>query len=184
MLTPTRKKIGKAVVRGSKYAIVRECFTDPKTRQFVLNYLGNIICKEIKTMVSLESNSILQSSKLEDFKWDMLLNELNKYAPIFINLLQCLTKTKTKRSSEKAVIGMCASILLKHRYSRMSLIQKIISIILYAGHTSKQVCTLHLLRYDTLCNITLKGVYKASKTEYLHITFNSNSYFKSAGLQP
>ena len=48
----------------------------------------------------------------------------------------------------------------------MSLIQKIISIILYAGHTSKQVCTLHLLRYDTLCNITLKGVYKASKTEY------------------
>ena len=35
MLTPTRKKIGKAVARGSKYAIVRECFTDPKTRQFV-----------------------------------------------------------------------------------------------------------------------------------------------------
>ena len=116
MLTPTRKKIGKAVARGSKYAIVRECFTDLKTRQFVLNYLGNIICKEIKTMVSLESNSILQSSKLEDFKWDMLLNELNKYAPIFINLLQCLTKTKTKRSNEKAVIGMCASILLKHRF--------------------------------------------------------------------
>ena len=85
MLTPTRKKIGKAVARGSKYAIVRECFTDPKTRQFVLNYLGNIICKEIKTMVSLESNSILQSSKLEDFKWDMLLNELNK-----INMLLSL----------------------------------------------------------------------------------------------
>lgn len=140
-LTPTRKKIGKAVARGSKCTVARECFSDPTTRNFALNYLGTILRKEIKTMVSHNTNSILHSpvSSMKCFTWDTLLDELKKYAPTFLHLLNSLTKTKSKRPNEKAVIGICAAILLKHRDPTMSLIQKITSIILYAGHTSKQV---------------------------------------------
>ena len=54
-----------------------------------------------------------------------------------IIILSSITKTKSERANQNAIIGMCATILLKHRYSKMSLVQKIISTILYAGHTSK-----------------------------------------------
>ena len=37
-----------------------------------------------------------------------------------------------------SIIGVCAVILLKQRH-KMSMFQKIVSIVLYAGHTSKQV---------------------------------------------
>jgi len=34
---------------------------------------------------------------------------------------------------------MCAALMLKHRFTEMSLVQKIISLVLYAGHSDKQV---------------------------------------------
>ena len=69
----------------------------------------------------------------------MVLQELHVHAHNLLHLLNSITSTKTDRDNQKAIIGMCASILLKHRYSKMSLVQKIVSVILYAGHTSKQV---------------------------------------------
>lgn len=138
-LTPTRKKFGKAIARGSKYTIAKECFKDPTTRKFALDCLGNILRKEMKVMMSDNTNSILRGSDIKCFTWDILLNELKQHSPNFFHLLGCLTKTKSTRPNEKATIGVCAAILLKHRYFKMSLVQKITSIILYSGHTSKQV---------------------------------------------
>ena len=76
----------------------------------------------------------------------MVLQELHVHAPNLLHLLNSITSTKTDRDNQKAIIGMCASILLKHHYSKMSLVQKIVSVILYAGHTSKQVVRLLLNR--------------------------------------
>jgi len=107
------------------------------------------LSREIRAMASDRGKSILQSQNPEDlkkFKWDTLLCELLKYAPVLSRLLLLATKTKRLRL-QKAVIGVCATILINHRNSVMNLVQKPASLILYAGHTSKQVCTYHIHMY-------------------------------------
>jgi len=149
-LTPSRRQIGKAVARGSRKTNAQECFRDSGTMQYVLDHLGNILRSEMKAMISDNTGSVLRSQDIktmQNFSLDLILQELHVHAPSFPCLLHSITSTKTDRDNQKAIIGMCASILLKHRYIRMSSVQKILSIILYAGHTSKQVnVILHCLQ--------------------------------------
>ena len=84
-------------------------------------------------------NSILRSNNIESFTWEKLLDELKHNAPTFLGFLQTCVHTSTLRSNSEAVVGICAAIILKHRYNRMNLVQKILSLILHAGHAGKQV---------------------------------------------
>ena len=56
-------------------------------------------------------------------------------APVF-------TWTRNSYINRDAIIGICTAMLLKYRYSKMSLVQRILSIILYAGHSGKEVCNI------------------------------------------
>ena len=53
----------------------------------------------------------------------------------------CKLAQKPGAQNTKTVVGVCAAIILKHRQPKMNLLQKIISLILYAGHASKKVIT-------------------------------------------
>lgn len=142
MLTPRRKHIGKAIARKSHKTIAMEALKNVCTRKHIVMSPGKELAKEIKVMASDSANSILQSQNpdhLKQFSWDVLLHELSTYVPLLKSLLFSATKTRVARSNTDAVVGMCAAILINHRNSKMSLIQKINSLILYAGHTSKQV---------------------------------------------
>ncbi len=143
-LTPSRRRLGKAVARSSKSSIAKACFTDPITTKYAMNYLGTLLRREIQVLVSHDTNSMLQSQdirSMETFTWDVIMEELRLHAPKLLILFQAITETKQKDEHKRnGIIGMCVSILLKYRLSRMSLVQKIISVIIYAGHASKQVC--------------------------------------------
>ena len=99
--------------------------------------------KEIRTMCSDNIKSSLQSQSKEKLtsglSWDQLHSELSKNAPTLLSFLQACTKTRVARPNTKAVVGVCAAIILKHRQPKMNLLQKIISLILYAGHASKVI---------------------------------------------
>ncbi len=115
---------------------------DKSVKSYILKLVGQEITKEVKCMASDKVNSILQSTNADDlksFSWNSLLTELTKFAPLMSSVLVSATKTQAPRSNTKAVIGMCAAIILKHRNPRMNVVQKINSLILYAGHSSKQV---------------------------------------------
>ena len=90
-------------------------------------------------MASDNVHSILSTGSMKEFQWKTLIKELCTYAPVLLNILQAAIKTRVPRSNTNAVVCTCAAILLKHRNPKMSLLQKIISLILYSGHTSKQV---------------------------------------------
>ena len=101
-----------------------------------------VLKKEIKMMCSKRVGSILCSDSLHTlttFKWADLLNELNIHAPTLTTFLHACTETKTFRRNRESTIGVCAAVLLKHREQKMDLFQKIISIIMKAGHCGKQV---------------------------------------------
>lgn len=110
--------------------------------------MASLIHDELKKMCSHNVNSILQRmSALTSFQWVDLMNELEVHAPTLMRILSSATKTRRNRPNRSGVIGMCAALLLKFRYSRMSLVQKLISTILYAGHSSKQVSIVENIMY-------------------------------------
>ena len=92
-------------------------------------------------MCSDTAASVLKSDKKEDlsaFSWNKLTQELSRHAPTFLSILKECTKTRVTRANNEAVVGICAAIL-KHRFNEMSLVQKIVSIILFHGCASKLV---------------------------------------------
>ena len=154
VLTPKCKHLGKAVAHRSQKTIAVECIKDPITRKHVVRLIGKEFCKEIQFMASENAQSVLCSQSAEDlkeFKWDTLHAKLSNKAPILQSILLAATNTRVPRPNAHIVVGTCAAILLKHRNPKMSLLQKIISFVLYAGHASKQVCSLLLIHcYTTL----------------------------------
>ena len=114
----------------------------PSQKNYIPKMIGREVAKKVKDMVSDKVKSVLQSQnvdQLESFCWAILLQQFSEFAPILKRLLTYATKTRLPRSNTDAVIGFCAAILLNHRNPKMNLIQQINSIILYAGHSSKQV---------------------------------------------
>ena len=141
-LTPTPKHLGKAVARGGRYAIVEECMHQPTLRKYVLKKGGVLLRRELTSMCSDATASVLRSKEISDlreFTWDKLIHELQRNSPILLNILESATLTCKPRANRDAVICMCAAILLKHRFAQMCLVQKIVSLILYAGHSGKKV---------------------------------------------
>ena len=112
------------------------------TRRFMLKKIGRVLEGEMKAMCSVQVGSIL-SSKINDdmknFTWDKVMMELKKHAPTLTELLLSCTKTRKPRENRVATICMSAALLLKFHLSRMNLVQRIISLILYAGHCGKRV---------------------------------------------
>lgn len=141
-LTPARKKLGKAIGRGHWKSVVVNVLKNENGRKFCLEKIGLIIRNELREMCHPSTNSILHSQSLQDlqqFTWNELQNELAVKAPVLLRVLQEATVTKTPKHNQDAIVSMCAAIILKHCYCKMSLVQKILSMVLYAGHSGKQV---------------------------------------------
>lgn len=137
--TPRGRHMTKSIARGHKKGLVDQCFGDEETHTYIRKKTESIIRKEVKKMCSADVNSILQHRHVEDlvsFKWDTLLAELKSHAP---TLLTTLTAAIGKHSENSAIVGVCCAVILKSRYRRMSLVQKLVAVILQAGHCSKQV---------------------------------------------
>lgn len=138
-LTPRRKRLGKAVTRKCQLGIATETMKNPITRKKILLLVGREVQKEVRNMTADSTHSILGREAWKEFEWDTLLEELQINAPVLLSILQAATRTRAPRSNTKSVIGTRAAILLKHRSPKMSLLQKVISLVLYSGHTSNQV---------------------------------------------
>ncbi len=126
-----------------------ECLKDPATRKYLLKRIGVLVRNELISMCSDSTSSILRGqcvSELRDFSWEKLLTELEANAPVFLSILRESTRTRRPRPNRDAMMGMCATMLLKHRFSKMSLVQRVLSLILYAGHSGKRVYTVAIDR--------------------------------------
>ena len=143
VLTPSRKHLGKAVARGTRVSVAKECLKDPVTKKYIMKRIGMLVRNELIFMCSDTTNSILRqqfSSAYKQFSWEKLLNELETNAPLFLSILQECTHTRRPRRNRNVVVCMCAALLLKFRFSKMCLVQKVLSLVLYGGNSGKLVC--------------------------------------------
>ena len=142
LLTPQRKHLGKAVARRSKKAIAAECMKDHTVKKHILKSVGKLVHGEIKKFCSDSANSILRRDDpqcIKTFSWESFSSEISKFAPVMKGILQATCKRRISRTDFNVVMCVCVALLLRNRNPRMNLIQKIISLILYGGHSSKQV---------------------------------------------
>ena len=149
------------MARRSQKTIAVESMKDPYTRQVLMKLFGNQVHKEVRSMAAQSFLCSQSKDDLKEFKWDRIHAELSQKAPVLLNILLHATKTRIPRPNTHIVVGTCVAILLKHRNPKMSLLQKIISLLLYAGHASKQVC----YRYQLRTKCTLQVHYFIEKVE-------------------
>ena len=71
-----------------------------------------------------------------------VMEEMQLRAPTLLSLLKWALKTKRIRQNCNAIIAVIVAIICKNRKSSICLFQRIISLILYTGHSSKQVSTI------------------------------------------
>lgn len=133
--------MSKALARGNKKSVVDDCFKDPKIFTYLKKKLGRVLKAEIKKMCSNKVRSILRSTatcdNLKNFKWSDVIDEMKIHAPLLFSLLSSCIPLSL--SNSEAVICMCSSLIFCSHFRHMNLIQKIVSLILYAGHAGKQV---------------------------------------------
>ncbi len=139
IVTPTRKKAVVALSRRCDLKAAKECLANEKVRSYIISKVGFTIRKEIKLMSTFQSVLRSELPDLKNFKWDMIYNELQQKAPIFLSFLLSATHTRVKRSNRIAVICVCTAVLLKYRFRDLNMVQKILSLMFYSCHASKEV---------------------------------------------
>lgn len=80
-----------------------------------------------------------EPSSVTKFSWVHIVDELKALAPVLYSFIRA-SLAKRGRIVPKSAVGICASVLLKHRNRQLAFVQAVISIVMYAGHCSKQVC--------------------------------------------
>ena len=119
---------------------------DKRTQKHVISAVGQVIRKEVKELCSNRINSVQRFrdvKSLQDFSWDTIVDEAAQHAPNLVHLLMECTKKYKKRNTaginQKNIVGMCISLMCKHQNHKMSVVQKMLGLVLYAGHSAKQV---------------------------------------------
>ena len=150
-LTHSMKKVGRSVGRRKCGPIAKQVMSHPRIRPFILKRVGRLIRKDMERMCSVKVSSVLRKrtpTAMKSFSWGDLMDELERFSPVFYQLLkECVHRKRRKVSKrgtsyaadDATVIGMCAAILLRHRNTHMNLVQRIISTLLYSGHAPKQI---------------------------------------------
>ena len=152
------------MARGSRYRIAQHCWKDQIIKGYLLKLVGATLHGEIATMCSDRADSLLKSQSVSEdlpaFQWGKLEAEMQVHAPTLTSLLHACFKTRVPRQNLQQMVCLCAALMCKHRRPTMCLLQKIISIILYNGHCSKQVYVIYIYNNYTCKLCYVRGEFK------------------------
>lgn len=147
-VTPRRKNAVISLSTGRYKSAANSIVAFSKTHVYVLSAVTKQINSEMKNISSLKYNSILRSDhdNVKHFSWVAIWNEFTQKLPTLVSFLRKLLP----KSDHKYLLCLIC-ILLKHRCKHMSLFQRVISVLLYANGTSKQVSILASINYWHWC---------------------------------
>lgn len=144
VVTPTRRPICKPLIRRNFNSFAVSTLKNSACKKAILKVLGQMLQKEISSLCSTKSKSVL-AQKPKDLFTDFhgivscLMREMGTKAPILLVLLRTTLKTRWARKNTDIVVAMIISIMCKHRKASVCQFQRILSLVLYTGHSSKQV---------------------------------------------
>ena len=107
-----------------------------------LQQLCNSMRREVHKICSRKhGDSILRSissASVTHFSWQSILQEIKSRAPTLYFLIKSII-SKQEKQLPQFTVGIIAGVLLKHRNKHLCLPQALISVVMYAGHCSKEV---------------------------------------------
>lgn len=144
VITPTRRKMCRPLIRRNYRSFAATAIRNHLTRNALLNHFGQMLQNEVSSLCSSRAQSVIGRSPknvLLDFRGtiDTLMVDMRTRAPTLLSLLKHASRTRRPRVGTNLIIAMIVSLLCKHRKSNVCQLQRIISLILYTGHSSKQV---------------------------------------------
>ena len=129
----------KRILSGSYQALSSDIVQSPRTADKVLDEVSRRIRDEMKHVCSSSHDSILRDAHegIIHFSWDTVWVELSQQLPTLIKILIMILPNY---KDNKNIICMIVCMLLKKRLNKVSLVQRVLSILLYGNGCSKQVC--------------------------------------------
>ena len=152
-VTPSRKKAIESLGRRSYKAAATNIASGNKTKAYIVHSVAYLIRQEMANICSIRHPSLLRDSHsaVKKFNWQAILSEFSLKLPTLILLLR-----KMLSKSDK-FISFVISLLIKKRCKHMSLLQRVISVLLYGNGTNKEVGTvISILILDLLFNVGLQ----------------------------
>ena len=130
-------------MRKNYNSFARQCLKKRATKATLVKVMGQLQ-REVAGISSDDFNSITQlksKDSVRDFKTVIrsIVNEMMSKAPTLLSLFRSCLKTKKPKRNTEAMVAVLMSIVCKHRRPSSCIMQRIISLILYTGHSSKQV---------------------------------------------
>ena len=135
---------------------------DKNSWPWIVKGVGKVLLFELKHLCSIKVNSVLRrkdNKSIKRFPWEIIVNEVAKNCPT----LYCTSSVMYNYQKElqlinqKFIVVVIISILSKFRCTAMSLFQKMVSMILYAGHAGNKVQLelLSFISYHSICNFII-----------------------------
>lgn len=135
-----REQDGKSIARGNWKSVLSRSMKDDRKRRFILKCVGRVLKYEVRQLCSDKCEYILLSQNVEDFNWSIVVQNAERMSPCLLYLIrQCLPYNDNGGTSNLRISGLIIAILLKQQRERASLFQKVLSLILFAGHCTKSV---------------------------------------------
>lgn len=139
---------GKTLARSINCAksLAKHALQNPEAKKWLLIGFGKLLKYEVRNLCSDKANSILKSKSKENvtkFPWKVL-EECISHCPSLTSLIFSCTKLKPNQSHPVSVV-VC--LLAKFHGSNMSLLQRLVSLILYAATLGVQYVNFIITRY-------------------------------------
>ncbi len=131
-------------MRTNYNSFAAQCMKKNKsTRAAIVKVVSQLLLSEVAAICSDNFQSILRS-KTKDFVQDFhhivstIIHEMKMKTPTLLSLLTSCLKT---RKHTDVLLAVIVCIMCKNRRPAVCIIQRVISLLLYSGHSSKQVCS-------------------------------------------
>lgn len=136
--TPSRKAAVKQYARRCYHAVAATTVKSAATSNIVMREVARSIKKEMKEIASMDNDSILRDTveAVKRFSWETIYSELQKNVPTLMHLLQSLVKNP---ADKKPFLASLACQLLKDSHPQLGLLQRAVSVLLYANGAGKNV---------------------------------------------
>ena len=138
ILTPSRKELGRTLGRNSSRRFVEHVFDNTSTKKQTILKFIRVLQSEMKKLYHLPAfiGDSYDLTGLLGLSWDGLCESLYNTTPVLVGFLKaCIPSTCPRKQS---ILVACIGLLV-NSHQKPTVIQKLVSIFLYSGHSGKQV---------------------------------------------
>ena len=141
-------KLGRAIAGGHLPTVAKAVLAYADLREAVLRLILEEIETECAVLCQRKEPSLfrkMEPASLADFRWEILISELEEKAPLLLRIFQLMVSMNDHRNQHKGGVqhypGICMAmaVLLKERNREICGVQSVLSLLLFFSHAEKKV---------------------------------------------